>query len=402
MATNNSQAEVAMAVPPASPSSEHSAVCEVGKIENELSGIFMLLMLTAGMAALARRLSERRPSPDGKAQTRYLGVDEELSDHMLESVTPFESCSNGDGHAKAYRSVFLDALRGNFLGFMIIYHFSFDLTMMQLHSLRFSPDATWKEEGLSYAVYVTVCCLLFMTIAPLSKYWGAIIFCAGGWFSVEIWPHMTSNVGAGGFCFVIGCASALNLENCLTVSDSRRSGIQRFLKSSLRRLFILAMAACVVTVATYFVDSDEYITFGALHMICVVSLLHLPFLYVPRCALLMAIFLVILRMMSLEPEPEMKIGNVPGTWDYQPVLPNLAAVLFGVFAHSIGYHRLESLPSVLRLCWAEAPLYYVSECGLFAFLGRHAVAFYLLHQVAFYPVSVAMAELCGTISVSVE
>lgn len=354
----------------------------------------MILVITAGMAALARRLSQRQ-----NTQSRHLGVDEELSDHMLESVPQFDICSKGDGRPHAYRSVFLDALRGNFLGFMVIYHFSYDLTMMRLHSLRFSPDATWREEGLSYAMYVTMCCLLFMTIAPLSKYWGAIIFCAGGWFSVEFWPHMTSNVGAGGFCFVIGCASALNLENCIAVSDSRRAGIQRFLHSSFKRLFIIAMAASAVTVATYLVDSLEYITFGALHMICVVSVLHLPFLYVPRFAFLVAVFLVILRMMSLEPEPEKRVDN-PNAFDYQPVLPNLAALLFGVFAHSIGYHRLESLPSLLRLCWAEAPLYRVNECGLFAFLGRHAVLFYLLHQVAFYPVSIAIATLCGTISVS--
>merc|ERR1719316_1471135 len=68
------------------------------------------------------------------------------------------------------------------------------------------------------------------------------------------------------------------------ISYEKTGDLQKFMKKQCIRFAQLAGAALVVTIATYIQFHSRFVTFGAVHCIAVVSILHLPLLKFPRVA----------------------------------------------------------------------------------------------------------------------
>lgn len=153
-----------------------------------------------------------------------------------------------------------------------------------------------------------------------------------------------------------------------------------------RRLAMIAAAAAAITVVTWFAIGEGFIFFGILHEIALASLFGLAFLRLPGLVTLAAAALVIVAPHYLRAE----VFDHPAWWwlglapqnppsnDYVPIFPWFGAVLAGIavttFARERGLlHALARIPSG---AWTR-PL---------VFLGRHSLAFYLIHQ----PVLIAL------------
>lgn len=144
----------------------------------------------------------------------------------------------------------------------------------------------------------------------------------------------------------------------------------------------VAGAAALISIATRYFMPEGWIHFGILHEIALSSLIGLLFLRVPvliTWAIAAGVFALPLVFRSevfnapwfwwtgLEPKP-------PLSFDYVPVFPWLAPVLFG-----IGAGRLDAVRTWLRGLREPAR-------GLrpFAFFGRHSLLVYLLHQIPLF------------------
>jgi uncharacterized membrane protein len=147
-----------------------------------------------------------------------------------------------------------------------------------------------------------------------------------------------------------------------------------------KRLAMVAAAALAITAVTFYAFRDGFIFFGILHQIALASLLGLAFLRLPAFITLMVAVAVVaapfyLRAPFFDHPPLWWVGLStvnPHSNDYVPLLPWFGAVLAGIavakLATSSGlFARLAelSLPQ-----WLD-PL---------VLIGRHSLAFYLVHQ----------------------
>lgn len=146
-----------------------------------------------------------------------------------------------------------------------------------------------------------------------------------------------------------------------------------------KRLAMIAAAAAAITLATWFATPQSFIYFGILHHIAVASLLGLAFLHLP--AWLVAVAAVgavaaphFLRAPFFDQPALWWVGlstDNPHSNDYVPLFPWFGAVLAGIAAARLARrsgltHRL----ALMRPRWRRP----------FTFLGRHGLAFYLVHQ----------------------
>lgn len=147
-----------------------------------------------------------------------------------------------------------------------------------------------------------------------------------------------------------------------------------------RRLFQVAAAAAVITIATWYATPDRFIFFGILHQIAFASVVGLAFLRLPALLTLLAAALVLNIGVSLHIEmfahPTLSwlgLSPVPPlSNDFVPVFPWTAAVLAG-----IGVGRLLRDRGV----FARLSKFHAGNwAGPLRFCGRHSLAFYLLHQ----------------------
>jgi uncharacterized membrane protein len=145
----------------------------------------------------------------------------------------------------------------------------------------------------------------------------------------------------------------------------------------LRRLAVLVAAAAGVTLTTSIAMPDGMIYFGILHCIAVSCLIGLVFLRAPwpltaLAALACFIAPQVLRSTMFDGFGWIWLGLatvVPRTNDYEPLLPWFGFVLAGIaFARAVPPARWPAFSGEGRLGRA------------LAFLGRHSLAFYLIHQ----------------------
>jgi uncharacterized membrane protein len=156
-----------------------------------------------------------------------------------------------------------------------------------------------------------------------------------------------------------------------------------------RRWAQVVAAACVVTAASYWLFPEAPIFFGILHCIAAASLIGVPFVEAPVAATLLAAALAFSApLLFAAPVFDAKVfwwtglsTFTPASNDYRPLLPWLGFVLLGVAAaarrpssgasrHLRPQGEKEDTPAG-RSEAGRAPL---------AFLGRHSLAFYLIHQ----------------------
>lgn len=221
------------------------------------------------------------------------------------------------------RYLILDIARGVALIAMTVFHFNFDLELL----------------GFKPAGYIN------------QSHW--VIFARGI---------------AASFLILVGIGLVLAHQRGVVW---RKFGI-RFAK--------IAGAACIITVATWFATPDVFIFFGILHAIAAYSLIGLLFLRVnwAICFALAAVWIPArphLQTPLLDDPIWWWSGLsqiVPNSSDYVPFFPWFGPILIG-----IGLGKLAAQND-----WFDqvaisrvGPL-----SGSLAFLGRHSLIYYLLHQ----------------------
>lgn len=165
----------------------------------------------------------------------------------------------------------------------------------------------------------------------------------------------------------------------------------------LTRLAMLAGAAALVSIATYFAVPQAWVRFGILHSIAVSSLVALPFLRVPwpvTAGVAAAILWWGPGFAIVGWDAPWLIWTGVGTYlppmvDYEPLIPWVAPMLLGVAAGRLGtglgvwdwMARRPAAPGRL----AEA----------LAWPGRHSLAVYLLHQPVLIAGILAVAWVLG-------
>lgn len=161
-------------------------------------------------------------------------------------------------------------------------------------------------------------------------------------------------------------------------------------KPMAKRLAQIVVAAAAISAVTWYMSPDSFIFFGILHQIALASLLGLLFLRLPAIAtLVVAVFVIsapfFARAYIFNHAALSWVGLstvTPRSNDYVPLFPWFGAVLIGIAAARL-FQRLnwlQLLSGGIKPQFLEKPL---------TFIGRHSLAFYLIHQ----PVLMALVYL---------
>ncbi len=218
----------------------------------------------------------------------------------------------------AKRIPLVDAARGFAAFLMILYHFCFDLNYFGLLHQDFNVSPFW----LSARAFIVS---LFLTLSGIS----------------------------------------------LVLASDRGT------RHSLIRLVRLLAASIVVTLGSYLMFPQSFIFFGILHFILVASLIGMFLLKFYRANLISGMIILAFGLAYSNPvfdAPYLQwIGlmtHKPYTEDYVPLFPWMGMVLIGMFLGKLLFEHLKP-----QWLWGYAP-----AMKFPAFLGRHSLAVYLLHQ----------------------
>ncbi|WP_306119967.1 MULTISPECIES: heparan-alpha-glucosaminide N-acetyltransferase [unclassified Roseitalea] len=151
-----------------------------------------------------------------------------------------------------------------------------------------------------------------------------------------------------------------------------------------RRWVMVAGAAALITVATWFATPESFVFFGILHHIALASLLGLLFLPLPWWALVgLAVAIQIATPFLQTPQfadPATYWTGLssipPRSNDFVPVLPWFSATLGGMAAGKLLFFVAETPGALTPGGWrASGPVW-----NTLAVFGRWSLTFYLLHQ----------------------
>jgi uncharacterized membrane protein len=225
--------------------------------------------------------------------------------------------------APARRWPAVDVFRGCAILAMIVYHFCFDLALNGWLVADFGQDLRWI------------------------------------WFRIPI---------LGSFLFIAGFS--------LGLAEARGQTGTHFW----RRVAIIAASAALVSLGSYVMFPASFIFFGVLHAIALMSILARPALRWGPWAILPGLAVLAIGVTVQHPlfnQPPLQwIGLMtfkPRTEDYVPLFPWFGMMLAGAGAgawtaqHPRWPHRLAAWEAPRRLGWI-------------AWLGRHSLPVYLLHQ----------------------
>lgn len=156
-----------------------------------------------------------------------------------------------------------------------------------------------------------------------------------------------------------------------------------------KRFAMVAGAALLISVATYFAVPEGWIFFGILHNIAAASVIGLIFLRLPFVVTLAfaAAALLAPRYFASETFNSIWLSWTglstipPRSNDYVPILPFLAPFLLGLGVSQI----------VTPRGWLDRFRRPSGKRNLLALLGRHSLSFYLIHQ----PVLIGLVYLAS-------
>ncbi len=190
------------------------------------------------------------------------------------------------------------------------------------------------------------------------------------------WRELAKTIAAS-FLFLSGISLYL----------AHRNGIRW--PQFLRRLVILAGAALLVTLVTWYQFPDSYIFFGILHCLALSSIIGLAFMRT-RCLVtwLAAVITAVLHYKLTNTIFDTPILAFLGlrtlpirTNDFVPLLPWISYFLLGIwFAQLSCLHipadaKTKNTPTALKLLLIIKPIIKPLQ-----FLGRHSLIIYLIHQ----------------------
>lgn len=289
----------------------------------------------------------------------------------------------------------LDRHRGSLVVMMVAFHFVWDLRWFGVGQMADyggmlrdgvceSGTGSCAEELLGGSMFVVFAVALYFAsrwTSSVSQSWGIASVVVGGWVVAFFWKRLTNLMVMRCFSMCVGASSASLFARCVAEARKDDSGPWfLFARQAGGRLVRLAMAAMIVSIATYMADDRAWVSFGALHALCVVSVLHIPVLLRLTWAAPLGLVLAALCFLDIAPEPALKWVHNP-TFDYEPVLPNLAFVLLGVGAsNKVLFSDFDGdvhNPALERI-------------------GQWALPLYLLHQVVLFPLAWSLAGFCNS------
>ncbi|MCO4316484.1 DUF1624 domain-containing protein [Phyllobacterium sp. 21LDTY02-6] len=147
------------------------------------------------------------------------------------------------------------------------------------------------------------------------------------------------------------------------------------------RLAQIIAAALAITAATYFFTPESFVFFGILHQIAIATILGLAFIRLPVIVIVLCAAATIAAPLYLASP----VFDAAWYWplglsqtavrsnDYVPIFPWFGAVLAGIATARLmrQYGVMAALAGPILPHAAERPL---------QFIGRHSLAFYLIHQ----------------------
>ena len=135
-------------------------------------------------------------------------------------------------------------------------------------------------------------------------------------------------------------------------------------RSFWKRFFKIVAFAILISIVTYYMFPDNWIYFGTLHAIALISLMSLPFLKRPKISIVIFLLLFIPSIFFDWNIPWFELPHP--SWDYIAPFPWFGASLLGVFAAHKGFQYIQ-IPNnrVIRSL---------------NYLGRHSLFIYLIHQ----------------------
>lgn len=212
-----------------------------------------------------------------------------------------------------------------------------------------------------------------------------------GLFDVGFFRHGVGLTAArligGTFIFLAGLSLTLSYGRATGASGQNVFG--KYLGRG-ARVFSYGM---VITLVTWIFVPRDMIFFGILHLIGISIILAYPFLKLKLTSVVVGAGCIILglylRNFVVESPWLAWIGGRPGfsTLDYWPIFPWFGVALLGVAAGNALYDRNKRTARTTPQPSAVRPL---------AFLGRHSLAVYLVHQ----PVLIAALVLLGIAEVT--
>jgi uncharacterized membrane protein len=178
------------------------------------------------------------------------------------------------------------------------------------------------------------------------------------------------------FLYSIGTIFLLIVGISLHLSFLKNQMKLKYLKRGLMIFFI----GILITIVTWFYPHDGFIVFGVLHCIGLSIILSYPFLKLYYLNLVFGLILVsigiFLTQFSFDFNYILFLGFRPDgfyTLDYFPILPWFGVVLIGIFIGKLFYKKDQ----------INTKSSYLSEKFIIkklAFLGRHSLIIYLIHQ----------------------
>lgn len=222
--------------------------------------------------------------------------------------------------------------------------------------------------------------LVAMIIFHASWNLDAFRFTQMGVVSAPAWLGFAKTI-AGSFLVLTGLSLAL--ADAADHSTTAR----------LKRIGRIALAAALVSVATYYVFPDAFVYFGILHHIALAGLIAWPLLRVHWLLIvgLAAAIVFINHTVAMDAADTRWLAwiglsrNVPPTNDYVPVFPWFALVLAGLLLARIILAR----PALMTGFQAQP-----SWTRPLVWMGRHSLMIYLIHQ----PVLFGLATLAYTLT----
>ncbi|MGL4490733.1 MAG: heparan-alpha-glucosaminide N-acetyltransferase [Rhizobiaceae bacterium] len=200
-------------------------------------------------------------------------------------------------------------------------------------------------------------------------------------------PNMTSDLGWK--LFARSIATSFLLIAGMSFMLAHINGVRW--QSFWRRFAMVAGAAILISLSTYFTTPGRFVFFGILHQIAAASLIALLLVRLPAFAILLIGFAVVALPFFFRAELFLEpyfwwtglAPYDPPSNDYVPVFPWTGIVLVGMAIAKFAMHSglLDKLSSI--------PTDGSKPGRLLSFLGRHSLIYYLVHQ------PVMMAALYG-------
>ncbi|QRE78026.1 DUF1624 domain-containing protein [Methylobacterium aquaticum] len=279
------------------------------------------------------------------------------------------------------RLAVIDLARGVALLSMALYHLTWDLGFLRLtpENAALSPIGRAAAHGIAGSFLVLVGVSLVLARGRTSQVRSGTGF-----------RSALATIPRSGWQFS-------RLAFGLVRPEGRHAG---WWSAYIARLGRIALAAAVISLATFFLFPDSWIFFGILHCIALSSVLALPALVAPLPLVGLAAALVFAgpTLVGLAGAPAvldapglffLGLGaTVPTTNDYVPLFPWFGFVLAGVALGRLGLPRLAA--SALGR-WA--PRDPVGRLATGA--GRHSLAVYLVHQPLLLGLLYGVAAVTG-------